>query len=243
MSDSSPNLSVFRRALASPLLRWSACLAVCALLTVCYLSAADEKAAPAAASRPAASTATSAAQTKAALPVAPAKTPAAPALPAPSLRYESFSMIVDRNIFNPYRLGPSTGRSQRSSRESSVTPFIALVGTMRYEKGFFAFFDGYDPKYRKAVKSGDSIAGFVVSSVEQYQVQLTKSGKSFTMLVSQQLRRNESEAWALDSTSNYQAPDPNQAAAADPTAPPEIPANASEVLKRLMEKRQKQLKQ
>jgi hypothetical protein len=183
------------------------------------------------------------AQTKAAPSATPAKVPAVPAFPAPSLRFESFSLIVDRNIFNPYRLGPSPGRSQRSSRESSVTPFIALVGTMRYEKGFFAFFDGHDPRYRKAIKDGDSFAGYVVSSVEQNQVQLTQNGKSVTMRVSQQLRRNASEAWVLDANSTYQAPDPAQAAASDPTAPPEIPANASEVLKRLMEKRQKQLKQ
>src|ERR1051325_3802941 len=58
--------------------------------------------------------------------------------------YESFRIIAQRNIFNPNRSSrASRGGENGEARKEVKTDWIALVGTMLYEKGELAFFDGY----------------------------------------------------------------------------------------------------
>src|SRR5262245_38315845 len=52
----------------------------------------------------------------------------------------AFRIVSERNIFNANRSG-GTVRSTSSRRPVRVETF-ALVGTMAYEKGVFAFFEG-----------------------------------------------------------------------------------------------------
>src|ERR1041385_6179537 len=57
------------------------------------------------------------------------------------LHFSSFRIITERNIFNPRRSARYVP-TERTRRPSTRTDSFALVGTMSYEKGFFAFFDG-----------------------------------------------------------------------------------------------------
>ena len=43
--------------------------------------------------------------------------------------------------------------------------FFVLVGTMSYEKGFFAFFDGSHSDYKRVLKREETIAGFKVAAI------------------------------------------------------------------------------
>src|SRR5271167_1737375 len=61
--------------------------------------------------------------------------------------FSSFQVISERNIFNPNR----TARHRGGNRPQPVADAFALVGTMSYAKGAFAFFDGTSSDYRKAV--------------------------------------------------------------------------------------------
>src|SRR5687768_4550742 len=56
--------------------------------------------------------------------------------------FDGFKIISDRNIFNQNRAPGSTSRDQAQSRPAPVIHALSLVGTMSYEKGTFAFFDG-----------------------------------------------------------------------------------------------------
>src|SRR5262249_468863 len=66
---------------------------------------------------------------------------------------QNFRIVTERNIFDPNR-GPAIRPRSGPTRS---TDYFALVGTMSYEKGLFAFFDGTSSEYRKALKLGDSI--------------------------------------------------------------------------------------
>ena len=75
------------------------------------------------------------------------------------LDYLAFRIIAERNIFNQNRSrgSDSNGSRYRQDRRVRADAF-ALRGTMSYEKGRFAFFDGTSSDYRKAVQADDTIA-------------------------------------------------------------------------------------
>src|SRR5579864_933699 len=69
--------------------------------------------------------------------------------------YDSFNLIWRRNIFDPNRRGIKPWQPQPHSKVDA----FALVGTMSYSKGKFAFFDGTSPDYKKVLEPGATIAG------------------------------------------------------------------------------------
>ena len=179
---------------------------------------------------------------------------AAPAAPAPARKdsfvapavpFEAFRLVTDRNIFNPNR----TGRRDRSAEEQAPrVDVIALVGTMESDRGLRAFFDGSDTAFRKAVHVGDSVEKFKVTQIAPNAVDLDRDGKSLSVHVGQQLRRPEGADWNLIAADVVRSEAAAAAANAtagkiDPTAPVVIPANVDDVTRRLMEKRNKDLKQ
>lgn len=158
---------------------------------------------------------------------------------APGQGFEAFQLVVERNIFNPNR----TGRTRATTEEKPPrVDEISLVGTMNYEKGLVAFFDSPDSAFRKTVREGESIGDFKVQRITAEGVELVRDEKPVPLKVAQQLRRPEGGDWSVTDTP---ARAESGASAAGSTrynpAPVEIPADASEVLKRLMKKRDKQL--
>lgn len=162
----------------------------------------------------------------------------APTGPAPG-DYENFRIIAERNIFNPNRIGRirEGGDAPAAPREDVLT----LVGTLETEKGIVAIFDSPDSALRKAVSEGQALGGFSVKQISTGTVELAGEKQSFKLNLAQRLRRVEQGDWKV---SNVEPPPVAAPSGPDPSsAPPAIPANASEVLRRLMEQRQKQLKQ
>lgn len=171
---------------------------------------------------------------RAATPPTPAATEAtAPISPASS--FDAFRLIVDRNIFNPNRA--SRTRAAPEEKPPRVDE-IALVGTMNYAKGLVAFFESADASFKKTVSPGDVIAGFKVERISSDGVDLTREGSALTLKVSHQLRRVEGSDWAVNVPA---APDRPGLRSPASVAPAEVPADASDVLKRLLKKRDKQL--
>jgi hypothetical protein len=201
-------------------------------------------------SPPAAATGPAPAATKTPVPVAktaPAAAPRNDSAIAPSASFDAFRVIVDRNIFNPNR----SGRSSRSADEAPAvrTDTIAFVGTMDYDKGVFAIFDGSEAGFRKKLRAGDSVGPFAIKRVTSDSVDLEREGQASTLKIGQQLRRPEGGEWSVSGI-DLSRPDATSSRsgylgrpAADPSAAPAIPSDASDTLRRLMEQRQKQLKQ
>jgi hypothetical protein len=157
---------------------------------------------------------------------------------APSLSFDAFRPIGDRNIFNPNR----TGRRERTTGDQAPrVDTISLVGTMDSDRGLFAFFEGSDASYRRAVQAGGAVEQFKVTKITPDNVDLDRNGSTYSVKVGQQFRRAEGADWTLaaaDLGGREGAP-----VRATDNAATAIPADASDTLKRLMEQRQKQLKQ
>src|SRR5689334_21617853 len=109
--------------------------------------------------------------------------------------FNAFSIIQQRNIFDPKRTGyiPQGREVRRGPRVDA----FALVGTMSYAKGQFAFFDGSSSQYKKVLEPGGTIAGYTVKEITQTNVTLAANGKEFGMPVGSQMRNEGQNKWQL----------------------------------------------
>jgi hypothetical protein len=172
---------------------------------------------------------------------APAPAPAAaPAAPGNNADFAAFRLVTERNIFNPNR----TGRGRDADEAPPPrTETIALVGTLDSStRGRQALFDSADAAYRKALAEGDTLAGYTVKKIHPDRVELAAGDKTAELSLSQQLRRTAGGEWTI-AARELPRPSAAPSAAAPAAEPPPIPAGASDLLRRLMEQRQKQLKQ
>ena len=120
-------------------------------------------------------------------------------VPGPT-NYAQFSgFIAVRNIFNPARFAIISNQS-RPPRPPQAGPAFSLVGTMSYEKGMFAFFDGNNYDLRKVLYASDtnSIAGYTVAEITPAGVQLQSADKKQTLrLKIGDVMRQNGDAWQL----------------------------------------------
>jgi len=164
--------------------------------------------------------------------------------PAAGTDYSNFRLIAERNIFDPNRL-PHETRSNRRSPSRSVPAFY-FVGTMDYRRGRFAFFDGTDSDYRRALSTNDVIAGYTVREISLASVKLQSTNKPVELKIGSQLRL-EGGAWQLISNEELPSAPAADTATADNSAVAAAPAADSggepnDVLKQLMQKREQEMK-
>jgi len=118
---------------------------------------------------------------------------------------------------------------------------------MAYSKGRFAFFDGTSSEYSKVLGVGGNIAGYTVKDITQTNVTLSASGKDFQMPVGKQVRKRQGGSWQMGQPiemTNDEANGEEAQANGDASAPPAA-ANAQmqDILKRLMQAKEQELKQ
>lgn len=167
------------------------------------------------------------------------------------LDYSTFKVIVDRNIFDPNRF-PRRAGEPIVRRLPKTVDSLTLVGTMSYEKGLFAFFDGTSAEYQKALKLTDTIAGYKVTNIAPDRVRLAAGTNELELHVGMQLRREEEGAWLLASQSTTYAAPPaststNIAAAASATPAAAVTGtdatsggSDNDIIKKLMQRREKE---
>ena len=161
--------------------------------------------------------------------------------PTGKIDFATFKLIGERNIFSPSRTSRSPASEPR--RQPKIDSF-SLVGTMSYEKGDFAFFDGSGSDYKKALKADDSIAGYKVVEVAADEVTLEREGKTLKMRMGSQMRREDDGAWELKN--NARSESAVAASSADGTTSSGDSSGdsggADDVLQRLLKKREQELK-
>ena len=144
---------------------------------------------------------TSAAEETNAPAAAPSQAPATNSPPgaaaSPSLDFQSFKIIAERNIFNPNRR-PGLS-SQRPPPRAVRTEAFSLVGTLLDEggTGTFAFFDGSGSQYKKVLKIGEAIAGYKVCEIASDAVRLEAEDTKIDLPMGMQMKRQEEEKWQL----------------------------------------------
>ena len=187
--------------------------------------------------------------------------------------FPSFHLVSERNIFNASRSG---GRvtATREVRKPVRVDTLALVGTMDYDKGTLAFFDGSNAEFRKALKVQATIAGYKITEITANSVKLEAGDKKVELHLGTGLRREDEGEWQFTAAVATQASSgggtsesssasstsgrdtsrrdsgrrdrgsrDNGSASTSPataTGSSASSADAAEVLKRLMEKREKE---
>ncbi len=171
--------------------------------------------------------------------------------------YTAFSrFITDRNIFDPNRQPHYTSTRTQTTRprtRSASTPAFTLVGTMAYEKGFFAFFSGNDTELKKVLSVSEKIADYTVTEIVAGRARIESAdGKQKLELKVGDVMHQEAGGWQFSGAAEIP---PGAPASETGTAPagaaensserstPSVPVAAgaqSEILKRLMEKRAKE---
>ncbi|HZV34192.1 MAG TPA: hypothetical protein VFB72_06400, partial [Verrucomicrobiae bacterium] len=113
---------------------------------------------------------------------------------ATGLDYNSFDIISKRNIFNPNR----SNRPIRNEGPRVRVDSFTLVGTMSYDKGEFAFFDGTSSEFRKAYKPADTIAGYRIGEVDHNGITLLAAGnKVIHLAIGMEMKRQDGGPWEL----------------------------------------------
>ncbi|HEY5912525.1 MAG TPA: hypothetical protein VJA21_18130 [Verrucomicrobiae bacterium] len=131
--------------------------------------------------------------------------------------YSDFRIITERNIFNPRRYARNSPRAARPAARSDA---FTLVGTMAYEKGPFAFFEGSNSEYRKVAKIADEIAGFKITNIQYNSVRLSGTSNEVQLAVGMQMRREEDGPWHVASAGESLADRPSaNLAGASPAKP------------------------
>jgi len=165
--------------------------------------------------------------------------------------YGAFGRFIsDRNIFDSARYPRTPGTPVRrtpSRPRSAPVPMFTFVGSMSYGKGTFAFFDGNNSEYRKALQTSGQIAGYTVKEISLDSVKLEAGGKQIEMKVGAQLRQESRDEWQLVGasaatpiTADSSAPTASAASTTTSSVAPSSSVEANEVLKRLMKLREQE---
>jgi hypothetical protein len=167
------------------------------------------------------------------------------------LDFPAFNIIAERNIFNPNRSKGSAGNMTRTRPDESrrKTEAFALRGTMSYEKGRYAFFEGSSSDYRKALQVAENIAGYKVTEIGPDFVKLESQGKQVDLRLGMQMKKQEKGEWLLGSgTEAFESPTSTGASSDNSPSQPGEKAESggggavSDILKKLREKREQEMK-
>jgi hypothetical protein len=167
--------------------------------------------------------------------------------------YAKFSQFVtERNIFDPNRFPRTTRtttsryqRPTRTTRRTSGAPAFTFVGSMTYQKGLFAFFDGNSSDLKKVLALNGDVAGYTVKAISQGSVKIQGADKKeIEMKIGDQMRQEgghwqlagAGEAVSLSAPSTENSSNPAEA----PPAASSANLEGNDILKKLMEKRAKE---
>jgi len=116
------------------------------------------------------------------------------------ISYESFRIVVERNIFDP---GRSPGRPARSEAPEvqSQTPAqndrVSLYGALIDGGTAVAFFSGTRDEYNRVARQGETIAGYRVIEIRTQSVELEKDGERIDLPVGGGLSRPGEGGWTV----------------------------------------------
>ena len=168
----------------------------------------------------------------------------------PAKGFDAFRFVQTRNIFDPDRRAApgSAPAPERAAPTAARANFIALTGTMVAEGKMLAFFSGSRSEYSKVISVGDTIADFKITGITNAQVELDRGGKPVVVAVGKQIPL-EGSAAAI-AVPDVAAPPPDAPGAQGPPAEASAPTDAkpatptddkNEILRRMMERREKEL--
>ena len=154
--------------------------------------------------------------------------------------YKAFQIISDRNIFNPNR-SPRSARNGRESAKPVKTESFSLVGTMSYDKGRFAFFDGSSSQFRKVLKCSDTIAGYKITEIGANRVKLKGTNQEIELNIGAQMKKQDEGDWSLAGRAAKTTNSITTAVSPETAEAGSSSGDDDEILKKLMQKREQEL--
>lgn len=181
---------------------------------------------------------------------------ASPAAPAQETgpAFEEFELVLTRNIFNPNRqpaqVEAPDRRDEKPYEPPPATDYITLLGVFIDMDEAVAFFAGSQYEYSRSAQRGETIAGFEIAKIRTDVVSLTGGVEPLELAVGAGLSSQDGGPWRLVDEpwrpgrgapdGMGEAVDSDLAAKTDGTAS-EKDVSASDMLKKLMERRKKEL--
>ena len=162
--------------------------------------------------------------------------------------------VADRNIFDPERQPRIRGESRPVPKPKAVAsadaPEFGLVGVITYPRGTFAFFDGNASEFHKTLQLNAVIAGQTLSTITPQSITLMATNRPPNLLrVGQRLRQDSEGVWQLVTGLGGEgfkrlgsAGGATGTSSASSTTPSEDPPGSDEILKRLLKKREQEMK-
>ena len=160
--------------------------------------------------------------------------------------YESFSNILENNIFNPNRRNfQSSDYSGESNFDSDARDSISLVGVW-IDNQSIAFFEGSRSEFNKTAEINENIAGFTVKEIKTDYIILKSEEEEIKLEVGWNINKDNSGKWQTSSgTANYTGTYGRRNKTDDNFENKnETSGNSSsgDLLKQLMERRKQELK-
>jgi hypothetical protein len=118
--------------------------------------------------------------------------------------YESFQIVVDRNIFDPGRSPGRPARSEASEVQSQApaqSDRVSLYGALIDGGTAVAFFSGTRDEYNRTARQGETIAGYRVIEIRTQSVELEKDGERIDLPVGAGLSRQWEGGWTITTES------------------------------------------
>jgi Ni,Fe-hydrogenase III small subunit len=169
--------------------------------------------------------------------------------PAPAQGFDAYRIVVQRNIFDPERQPIATGGAVQArvvEPPPKASDYIILTGVMVDNGKALAFFSGSQPAYDKVTEVNGDIAGAKVTKIAPGGIEVARAGRKIVVAVGQTVPFDDSAPGAppADATlASAAAPAmTGTTGAADlPPATPPLPGNLTEVMRRMMERREHEL--
>ena len=189
-----------------------------------------------------------------------------PAHPVPTgpLTYESFRLLHTRNVFDPDRR-PVRPANTAATVATGHADYLALTGTLIDADKSYAFFSGSRTDFNKVLSVRDKIANATITQITPLNIVVERGGRSVSVAVGQTVPlddrsapgpapSNQAEVTATSIDRPPSTADASASGAGAPAAPGSVPAagapgaakppasSKEEIMRRMMEKRQQDLK-
>jgi len=180
--------------------------------------------------------------------------------------FGAFRIVVDRNIFDPNREQPRPNPQTAPPPEQPDQ--LDLVGVLISEREAVAFFEGAGATGGGACKRGQTVGSYTVSAIDTSTVTLERAGEKIQLAVGRRLNTWKNGKWEVvqapagssprsgagesaDPARDRQSSSPREKQGRETNATDKKPGektgkeagSSDDVLKRLMERRQKEMGQ
>ena len=176
-----------------------------------------------------------------------AQSPQPPTTPAAG--FESYRVVVNRNIFDPTRRQRRETPPQPPPSAPAPAPardHIDLTGVLLSPEATVAFFEGSREEHGKVLKTGDTIAQYTIARIQSDRVVLSGDKGTLELPVGGSLQQTEDGAWQAQEREGALAKPVSLASGSAGTAAASsgsgsTSSSASDLLKKMLERRKKEL--